>query len=140
MRGIHTCPGNRRVNHPNSRRRVILVEDDEDTRRALTVALKEDGYDVVAARNGLEALDHLRWRPSSACVVLDMRLPVMTGWEFRDILESDPRFRDVALIGITGGRWKPGDSRGFVALLSKPIDPRDLLEAVHRWGGEGPEA
>lgn len=100
--------------------------------------LQSEGYDVVGATNGREALDQLRWGPSAACVVLDMRLPVMTGWEFLDVLESDPRLREVALIGITGGRWKPDDRHRFAARLSKPIDPGDLLTAVKSCGGPGP--
>jgi CheY-like chemotaxis protein len=122
-----------------SNRRVLLVEDSADSRNAMADFLQNEGYEVVAVANGLEALNHLRWSWRPACVVLDMRLPLMTGWEFRTAIEQDQALRSIPIIGVTGGRWKPGDASGFAALLAKPIDYDALREALKRCvdGGAG---
>jgi len=125
----------RHLGRSDSIKSVLIVEDDEDSRSALADVLEHEGYEVVAVRNGLEALDHLRWSWRPGCVVLDMRMPIMTGWELRRIMAADPRLRDIPVIGVTGGRWKPQDTQGFVSLMAKPINVPELLvglEAVWR--------
>src|SRR5689334_15434937 len=117
-------------NREKASRMVLLVEDNQDCRGTLTDALQHEGYDVVAVENGLEALDHLRWSWRPDCVVLDMRMPVMTGWELREEMKTDPRLQDIPVIGMTGGRWKPEDARGFVALMAKPIDFDQLRDSL----------
>jgi CheY-like chemotaxis protein len=135
----------RHLSKSDTGRRVLVVEDNADSRVALAEALEKEGYEVVAVENGTEALDRLRWSWQPECVVLDMRMPVMTGWELREIMSADARLRDIPVIGMTGGRWKPEDARGFFALLAKPIILEELLvglEAVwHLTGmveGEAP--
>jgi CheY-like chemotaxis protein len=113
--------------------RVLIVEDDEVDRTDLAVALRAQGYEIVSLANGLDALDYLRWRARPpACLVIDMRMPIMTGWELRKTLADDPTLRDIPLIGVTTGHWKPDDVRGFAALISKPIDIEELLGALRR--------
>ena len=120
----------RHLGSSDSIKSVLIVEDNEESRGALADALEHEGYEVVAVANGLEALDHLRWSWRPGCVVLDMRMPVMTGWELRKIMESDPRLRDIPVIGMTGGRWKPEDSQRFVSLMAKPINVKELLAGL----------
>jgi two-component system response regulator (stage 0 sporulation protein F) len=119
-----------RMSETDRAKRVLLVEDNENSRRALADALQREGYEVVAVSDGLKALDILRWSWRPACVVLDMRMPVMTGWELRQTMEADPTLRDIPVLGMTGGHWKPEDAHGFAALLSKPIKLVDLLAAL----------
>jgi len=113
-------------------RRVLLVDDEVESRVALADFLAHEGYEVLAAASGLEALDHLRWMWRPACVVLDMRMPVMTGWEVRKAMMDEESLRGVPIIGITGGRWRPDDAAGFAALLAKPIHYDELRLAVTR--------
>lgn len=113
--------------------RVLIVEDDEVDRTDLAAALRAQGYEIISMANGLDALDYLRWRAKPpACVVIDMRMPIMTGWELRKALAEDPTLRDIPLVGVTTGQWKPDDARGFAALISKPIDFEELLAALRR--------
>ena len=127
----------RHSSRPDTAKRVLLVEDSEMLREALAEALENEGYEVVAVADGLQALDHLRWSWRPACVLLDMRMPVMTGWELRRTMEADPKLRDICVIGMTGGRWKPDDMARFTALIPKPIDFQVLLAALKRCGTEG---
>jgi CheY-like chemotaxis protein len=117
----------RHLTKSNSGRKILVVEDNADNREALAEALAKAGYEVVAVENGLEALDHLRWSWRPECVVLDMRMPVMTGWELRETMAGDPRLRDIPVIGMTGGRWKPEDRARFFTVLSKPVVLTELL-------------
>jgi CheY-like chemotaxis protein len=93
-------------------------------------ALEEAGYEVVTVENGLKALDHLRWSWRPGCVVLDMRMPVMTGWELRETMAADPALGTIPVIGMTGGRWKPADAGQFFSVLAKPIVVTELLAAL----------
>ena len=66
-----------------------------------------------------------------------MRMPLMTGWEFRRAMKEEPRLQDIPVIGVTGGRWKPEDEADFLALLAKPLDYDELRAALKRCG-QGP--
>src|SRR5512138_1873874 len=66
------------------RRRVVLVvDDDRDVREALALALELGGYLTVRAGDGLDALLALRTGPSPDVIVLDLEMPIMSGWDFR---------------------------------------------------------
>ncbi len=71
---------------------ILVVEDDGLQREALTVLLEGEGYGVVTATDGCEALVQLRARPGFCLILLDMMMPVMDGWQFRtSACGSSPR-------------------------------------------------
>jgi CheY-like chemotaxis protein len=119
---------------PDTRtRRILVVDDDPDIRAALEDALSVSGYEVAAARNGKEALQRLR---SSRCdlVLLDLMMPVMTGWEFREEQSRDPALAGVPVIVISAARSPaPIDAAAY---LPKPFDLDRLLELVDRLAGQ----
>jgi CheY-like chemotaxis protein len=115
-----------------SRKRILLVEDDVEGQNAMVDFLQNEGYEVVAVANGLEGLNKLRWNWQPACVVLDLRMSVMTGWELRKAMEEDPKLRGIPVIAMTGGRWKPEDKAAFAALIAKPINYDELRAALKR--------
>ena len=111
---------------------VLVVEDDEDIRGFVTIVLQDAGYSVTEAANGAEALERVKQAPPQV-VLLDMKMPVMDGWEFAR------RYKTVAatpapIIVMTAAR----DARTrasevhAVEVLSKPFDVDDLLAAVAR--------
>jgi CheY-like chemotaxis protein len=110
---------------------VLLVEDNPDVRDMMSLALELAGHRVIAAANGMEALDLLRTeRP---CVILlDLMMPVMDGWQFRDQLEQSRACRGVPLIVISAltevVKRLPG-----VEHLSKPVDIDRMLELVDQY-------
>ena len=114
-------------------RRILVVDDDSDIRAALEDALSVSGYEVADARNGNEALQRLR---SVRCdlVLLDLMMPVMTGWEFRDEQLRDPAVAGVPVIVISAARSPaPIDAAAY---LPKPFDLDRLLELVDRFAGQ----
>ena len=71
---------------------VLIVEDDEDVREFMDILLSSSGYQTATARNGAEALEAVR-QTHPCLVLLDLMMPVMDGWTFRDRQLADPEFR-----------------------------------------------
>ena len=68
---------------------VLIAEDNDDIRETIEEALVTEGYVVHTAKNGKEAIAKLREMPSPALVLLDLMMPVMSGWEFIDAQKQE---------------------------------------------------
>ena len=121
---------------------VLIVEDDPDMRESLQHFLEAHGYPVVAASHGKEALEYLGRSPRPSMVVLDMNMPVMDGNRLLTTRRGDDLLRTIpvvilsaALVGMSPrDRALYASSYGVAAFLGKPADPRQVLEAVERYG------
>ena len=80
---------------------VLIVEDNDDTRDVLQRVLQINGYDVVPARDGFDALGYLRSGGRAAAIVLDIAMPHMDGIAFRRVLSAEPRFARIPIIVYT---------------------------------------
>ena len=113
-------------------RRVLVVDDDPETRRFLTTFLVDQGHDVREAGNGVDALAiALSWRPD--LIVLDLLMPAMNGWQFADAYQSLP-LRRAPIVAITAA-GKPAIESAqslphVAAVLSKPVQLTELLSFV----------
>jgi len=74
-------------------KRILLVEDDHAIREALVQLLSIQGFQVEGSENGVKALEHLRASAAPDLIILDLRMPVMDGWEFRANQRNDPALR-----------------------------------------------
>lgn len=111
----------------SSRGTILIVEDDLDIREALAEALGFEGYDVFLAENGQEALDVLRAGPLPHVILLDLLMPVMSGWQFRQEQLADPALAGIPVIVVSASA--PGDARAD-RYLPKPFCIDELLSAV----------
>jgi CheY-like chemotaxis protein len=115
---------------------ILLVEDDRAIREALTDGLQAEGFDVVTASNGLEALRWLRGgtaRPS--VVLLDIMMPVMDGYGFLAERRKDPALSSIPVAIVTAGQGV--DHRQIdrdTAIIWKPIDLPHLLKTLDDLG------
>ena len=115
---------------------VLIVDDDVDTREMLATLLRGEGFSVVAAEDGLEALHLLRTvchrAPGQNLVLLDLRMPRFSGLEFRRAQLADPVVAGVPVAVISGATdaSEQADDLGAVATLSKPLDVDALLQVV----------
>jgi len=77
---------------------ILVVDDNSDVLEVVGALLETEGYAVVTANNGAEALEQLNGGLKPALVILDLTMPVMDGWEFRDRQLRDPALRDIPTI------------------------------------------
>jgi CheY-like chemotaxis protein len=114
---------------------ILLVDDFEDGLDMYREYLTFRGYQVVVARNGEEAIAQAR-RHRPAVILLDIRMPVMTGTDAMRALRHDPSFARVPIVALTAHALD--DERcaalaaGFDELISKPCLPDQLAVAVER--------
>lgn len=113
---------------------ILVVEDDADLREALCRVLEEEGYRAVGRANGREALDYLRGEPAPCLVLLDLLMPVMSGWEFREEQMKDPRLSAIPVIVLSAHVKADlfGKSLGVDNYLKKPLALDELLALVAR--------
>ena len=113
---------------------ILIVDDDEATLTSLGGFLELVGYGVETARNGREALDKLAGIAPPALILLDLKMPVMDGWEFLSERSHDRASRHVPIVLLSGLPFIP-NAPGVADFLSKPIHPPRLLECVRRFCG-----
>jgi CheY-like chemotaxis protein len=109
---------------------VLLVEDNDDVREMMALALQLAGHDVLLARNGRDALGKLKARPRPCVILLDLMMPVMNGWEFREALRDEPALRDVPVVVVSALNKEMAEDAGVSAYLPKPVDIDRMLELV----------
>jgi PAS domain S-box-containing protein len=117
---------------PASRRRILIVDDNEDGAESLAMLLKLGGHETHTARDGLEALSAAeRLRPD--VVLLDIGLPRLNGYEACRRIRQQPWGRDMVLVAVTGWGQQEDQRRsreaGFSAHLVKPLD-MDVLKKL----------
>ena len=107
---------------------VLVVDDEEDIREALREAIELTGCRAITAANGAVALEKLRtWRP--CLVILDLRMPVMTGLEMLAAMQKDP---ELAALRVVVSTSAPGRAPAGIPVLPKPIDIEKLFGWVRR--------
>jgi CheY-like chemotaxis protein len=119
-------------------RTILVVDDDADIRDAMSLVLDHSGYRTVTAANGEEALAALaadRSGPSESpidLILLDMMMPIMDGWRFRDSQRAVPEIAGIPVVVLTGdGRAKDkAAALGAAGYLKKPLDLDELLAIV----------
>ncbi|BDG01777.1 response regulator [Anaeromyxobacter oryzae] len=107
-------------------RKMLLIEDDAETRAALTELFTKAGFGVVSSDEGRKALE-LAAVTKPQVVVLDLVTGGMNGWEFLERRRSEPALRDVPVVVLSARRREPLDVDLF---LTKPVAPEALLRAV----------
>jgi CheY-like chemotaxis protein len=106
---------------------VLLVEDDKDIREAVSAVLESEGYTVLTAGNGKEALAILD-RGQPCVVLLDLMMPVMSGWDFMDEVKKNKRLEDIPVVVVSA--YSERRAEGVRRVLKKPLDVNQLLAAV----------
>ena len=109
---------------------VFVVEDDVDTRDMLGRFLELEGFNVEVAANGRQALERLNAGVHPCVILLDLMMPIMNGWEFRQEIENDPILREVPVVIISATTAELIHKTQAAAYLPKPLDMDQLLHLV----------
>lgn len=115
---------------------VLVVDDDPDIRTVVEAILSGEGYRVMTASNGRLAWEMIA-RQQPDVVLLDLQMPVMTGWELLDLIHE--RGLPVPIVVMTAGYRARAEAKrhGAAAHLAKPFDLNDLLATVERCLDQG---
>lgn len=117
---------------------ILVVEDDADIVEGVQMLLEAEGYRVGVASNGREAIEALaRADPLPSLILLDLMMPVMNGFEFREAQLADPRIAAVPVVLMTAdSHVKEKTTRiGAAGALAKPFDIDEVLRVVKRFAG-----
>jgi len=113
---------------------VVLVDDDEAIRAAFTDVLESEGFDILAFRNGREALDKLEDRPEPCLILLDWMMPVMNGQQFLEARDHSTAssLKNSPVIVISAMAQLARRFPGVAELVNKPVDIDRLVSVVRR--------
>jgi CheY-like chemotaxis protein len=112
---------------------VLVVDDDRDIRESMSEQLLAEGYPVIEAENGQEALNELERAPETPCVILlDLSMPVLNGREFLSRRATDPVLLKIPVFVISGDRRPTDLLQGIDAYFQKPFRIADLIDAIGR--------
>ena len=109
---------------------VLVVEDDQDLRDALRDALALEGYRVVGAANGADALRHLESGSRPCLILLDLMMPVMDGWEFRRVVLGNPTLADIPVVVMTAAGARRAEGIAATQVLEKPLEMDTVVDIV----------
>ena len=109
---------------------VLIVDDDDDIRDTLKELCEDEGYDVVTAANGADAMRVLSGPILPCVVILDLIMPLTTGNEVFALMQQDPRLAGVPVIVSTSD---PSRAPSGVLIMKKPIDLDRLLGVIRRY-------
>ncbi len=113
--------------------RILVVDDDKEIRRLLTLLLEREKYEVLTAADGLEGLAKaVELRPD--LIILDVAMPKLSGIELCQRLQADPGTAKIPVMILTGsndsGEFDAAQKLGVLLYAPKPFRPRELVSHV----------
>lgn len=121
------CPG------IETNAKILVVDDDYKAIELLKLNLEAYGFNVDTAINGREGLDKALSEPPDA-IILDVRMPVLNGWQVCERLKKDPRAEAIPVIFLTAYSQKTDFEKskklGADLFLIKPLDPEELVQKI----------
>jgi CheY-like chemotaxis protein len=124
---------NRGATRQDRRAAVMIVDDDADVREALGECLRAEGFEVHLAVDGKHALDTLKLGAQPSVIFLDLRMPVLSGYEVLNALRSAPQWRSIPVVIVTAEHeTNARDLEGAFAILRKPTNLDAVLAIAQR--------
>jgi two-component system, OmpR family, alkaline phosphatase synthesis response regulator PhoP len=122
--------------------KILIADDEPNILISLEFLMKREGYEVVLARDGQEAIDAIQ-RERPALVLLDVMMPIKTGFDVCYEVRSSEAIKDTLIVMLTAkGRdtdVAKGLALGANAYMTKPFSTKDLVQKVRQLLGGGPE-
>jgi CheY-like chemotaxis protein len=111
---------------------ILVVEENVDAREGIAAFLEGEGYHVVRAASGRQALVELRTSQIFCVVLLDLGMPVMDGWEFRAEQLQEPAMASIPVVLVSLKGLLDQDETAPTAIFPKPVGWGHLLETVQQ--------
>jgi CheY-like chemotaxis protein len=113
--------------------RILVADDEPHIRKLVSFTLENRGYEVLQATDGGEALEMARTGKPDL-ILLDVMMPVMTGYEVLNTLKADPDTKDIPVVMLSAKSQRTeveeGLSGGATEYICKPFTPKDLSQRV----------
>jgi CheY-like chemotaxis protein len=119
-----------------SQKKILIIEDDADIARNLKAVLEGDGFAAETAKDGLVALELLRASQElPSLLLLDLMMPGMDGFQFRELQEQDPRLALIPVVIMTADGHVEAKKQkvGAKAFIRKPVDICTVVETVSKY-------
>jgi two-component system phosphate regulon response regulator PhoB len=119
-----------------AKKKIMIVDDEENVRQLIEAVLQEEGYDVVTAADGKECLAKLK-KIKPDLILLDMMMPGMSGREVCEKIRTDPKTKNLKIIFVTVARFSELGKTTLSKLkvsdyISKPFDNDDLIKRAKK--------
>ena len=112
---------------------ILVVEDDQTIREALKLFLEVEGFDVLTAGDGQQALDTLSRSPiKPRLILLDLMMPIMDGYEFLSQRLQNSELKTIPVVAVSAFS-SPSEELGAQGFVKKPVDLHDLMQFVERF-------
>ena len=115
-----------------SRKRVLEVDDDPDIREMVSKLLLSEGYEVVSAVHGQDALEKMEGGFRPDVILLDLMMPVLNGFDVLRVMHRTPRWSSIPVVIVSANQGLDLVARGTAAIISKPFDLDVLLNTVRQ--------
>jgi len=118
-----------------TQKKILIADDNENIREALTYLLEDEGYKLWMAKDGAETLEKARdVRPD--ILFLDIMMPIMNGYEVCRVIKSDPELKNIYVIMLTAkgqaAEQESGRSVGADEYIVKPFSPMEVLARIKK--------
>jgi DNA-binding response OmpR family regulator len=119
----------------DQKKKILIVDDERDIVKALTIRLQANGYEVVTAFDGAQGV-FMAHKEKPDLIILDIRMPAGDGFSVAERLKSSMQTFSIPIIFLTGSPEEDAEGRamelGARFYIKKPYDPEELLDAVKR--------
>jgi len=118
-----------------TQKKILIADDNENIREALTYLLEDEGYKLWMAKDGAETLEKARGiRPD--ILFLDIMMPIMNGYEVCRVIKNDPELKNIYVIMLTAkgqvAEQERGRSVGADEYIVKPFSPMEVLARIKK--------
>jgi len=116
-------------------KRILIVDDERDIVKALTIRLRRAGYEVISAFDGAQGI-FMAHKERPDLIILDIRMPAGNGFSIAEKLKESANTGAIPVIFLTGSPEKNSEEKatalGARFYVKKPYDPEELLDAIER--------
>lgn len=113
-------------------RNILVIEDDHNIRVVIRQALESEGYKVYSAANGRDGLELLKQIDQPNLILLDLMMPLMTGWEFIKAQKKHRLLRDIPVVIVSATESIQGTHVPAREIIHKPFEIQELLNVVKK--------